>query len=97
VEELQLQSNELAGRIPSQLGSLHRLKELHLESNKLTGQVPSHIGLLKLLKNMYVYENQLMGAMPAEICGLAKDEQLGSLQADCTSGDIQCFCCTKCF
>mmetsp|Transcript_12421 Transcript_12421/g.14022 ORF Transcript_12421/g.14022 Transcript_12421/m.14022 type:complete len:107 (+) Transcript_12421:1697-2017(+) len=85
------------GKIPSEIGNLHRLIAMHLESNQLKGEVPSEIGNIRTLKQARLYFNNLTGSIPEEVCMLTSDEDLTYLGADCEDGKITCDCCTKCF
>lgn len=41
--DLYLESNELSGDLPSELGSLTALNELHMEDNQLSGPIPDEL------------------------------------------------------
>ena len=43
---LYLDSNEISGKIPKQVGSLTSLVDLRLRANKLTGTIPTELGAL---------------------------------------------------
>jgi len=60
--------NNLAGTIPTELGSLSQLTSLTLERNSLTGSIPKEIGNLSKLTSLNLYWNSsLNGAIPAEL------------------------------
>ena len=56
---LSLQSNDLSGELPAELGSLSNLQELILDSNFLSGCVPS--SLEDQLDNL---DNSTLGGLP---------------------------------
>ena len=62
--EIDLQSDELIGDIPSEIGYLTNLKYLYLAHNQLTGSIPSEIGNLTNLTGLYFDGNQLTGFIP---------------------------------
>ena len=66
VTRLSLSSNQLAGQLPAQLGSLSRLTELNLGSNQLTGSIPATLGSLASLQVLRLEGNQLTGSIPPE-------------------------------
>jgi len=68
--EIDLQSDELIGDIPSEIGYLTNLKYLYLAHNQLTGSVPSEIGNLTNLESLNLFNNQLTGSIPPEIGNL---------------------------
>tara|TARA_B100002049_G_scaffold144783_1_gene107488 strand:- start:35 stop:556 length:522 start_codon:yes stop_codon:yes gene_type:complete len=75
--EIDLQSDELIGEIPSEIGYLTNLKYLYLAHNQLTGSVPSEIGNLTNLRDLYLDYNQLTGSIPSEIGNLTNLFELG--------------------
>ena len=75
--EIDLQSDELIGEIPSEIGYLTNLKYLYLAHNQLTGSVPSEIGNLTNLRNLYLDYNQLTGSIPLEIGNVTNLFELG--------------------
>ncbi|CAM9092024.1 unnamed protein product [Laminaria digitata] len=56
---LTLNSNNLQGHIPPQLGDLGALKYLYLSNNKLDGSIPPELGNLAALKWLHLGGNQL--------------------------------------
>ena len=70
VNGLYLSSNDLAGEIPDDLGSLTGLRRLNLGSNDLTGEIPEELGELANLDRLVLSRNQLTGPIPAELSAL---------------------------
>jgi hypothetical protein len=67
---LDLESNQLTGEIPPEIGKLINLIYLDLGGNQLTGEIPSEIGKLTNLTGLYLYDNELTGVIPSEIGNL---------------------------
>ncbi|PWA60012.1 hypothetical protein CTI12_AA207960 [Artemisia annua] len=65
LSDLQLDTNQLEGRIPSEFGMLN-LTNLSLSTNRLTGKVPMSIWKIKSLEYLLLYENSLAGELPVE-------------------------------
>ena len=76
VAQLALQSNSLAGPIPSELGDLANLTGLFLYINALTGPLPPELGNLVSLERLLVDQNSIMGPIPAELGNLTSLKQL---------------------
>ena len=71
VIELNLDSNQLTGTIPSSLGNLSELTSLFLHSNQLTGSLPSSLGGLSKLEVLSLGGNQFTGQIPSSLGGLS--------------------------
>ena len=63
-----LNSNQLTGSIPPEIGNLTNLTHLYLRDNQLTGIIPPEIGNLTNLILLSLINNQLTGLIPDEIC-----------------------------
>ena len=87
VAEVELRSNDLAGTLPSELGSLSRLTNLNLAYNSLEGRIPSELGNMSNLKALRLYGNEFIGEMPRELADLTKLEKLWVFSND-LSGPI---------
>ena len=74
VAELQLEGNNLEGRIPPRIGDLDRLTGLDLGKNALTGPIPPEITGLAELRSLALWSNSLEGPIPPRI------ERLSSLR-----------------
>ncbi len=72
VTRLVLQSNELSGAIPSELGNLTQLTQLWLNGNELSGAIPPELGNLTQLTHLTLGSNELSGAIPAELGNLTQ-------------------------
>ena len=77
VQHLVLTSNNLAGRVPSELGSLSNLRALALWGNNLTGEIPRELGRLSNLEVLRLSGNDLAGEIPGELGGLSNLKYLG--------------------
>ena len=77
VARLLLNSNQMPGTIPSDLGKLAALTELSLRNNQLTGTIPAELGDLSSLTNLNLSNNSLSGSIPS---GLANASQLQYLR-----------------
>ena len=71
VIELNLDSNQLTGTIPSSLGNLSELTNLSLHRNQLTGSLPSSLGGLSKLEVLSLGGNQFTGQIPSSLGGLS--------------------------
>jgi hypothetical protein len=70
VGSLYLNSNQLTGSLPPELGNLYELISMDLASNQLTGSLPPELGNLNKLKYLYLRNNRLTGSIPAQIGNL---------------------------
>ena len=64
VTELDLQSVDIVGTIPPELGNLSALRLLNLQGNHLRGQIPSELGNLSCLEELHLYNNQFRERYP---------------------------------
>ena len=87
VTGLLLESNELVGEIPKELGSLSNLKRLELGNNKLTGEIPTELGNLGNLEILLLGSNLLIGEIPMELGSLSNLKVLG-LGSNQLTGEI---------
>ena len=84
---LSLWNNNLAGEIPSELGSLTNLLWLSLWDNNLAGEIPPELGNLTNLREMFLDNNDLTGTIPAELGNLTALDEL-NLQENQLTGAI---------
>ncbi|MEE9466379.1 MAG: T9SS type A sorting domain-containing protein [Candidatus Neomarinimicrobiota bacterium] len=73
---LSLNSIQLTGSIPAELGNLANLTSLNLYTNQLSGSIPAEIGNLTTLQEMFLHNNLLTGPIPPEIGDLANLQYL---------------------
>ena len=59
VEDCRLKGLQLAGQLPSSIGTLSDLTYLDLSANSLTGYIPRSIGNLPLLQELHLHDNFL--------------------------------------
>ncbi|CAN0920184.1 Receptor-like protein EIX2 [Linum grandiflorum] len=64
LEMLDLNSNDLIGKIPDSIGLLKKMKHLDLAYNSLWGSIPATIGDLSALEFLYFHSNQMNGSIP---------------------------------
>ena len=76
VVALRLPRNDLAGRIPPQLGYLEQLRELDLSGNRLEGPIPPQLGNLSSLTLLNLSQNELEGPIPPQLGDLTNLSQL---------------------
>ncbi|KAI3748949.1 hypothetical protein L6452_12411 [Arctium lappa] len=76
LESLFLQSSQLSGHLPVQLGQLIHLVNLDLEDNSIDGIIPDSIRGLSMLEMLDLSFNSLNGSLPASLCQLSKLDQL---------------------
>lgn len=87
VTSIVLFENNLAGKIPPEIGQLTKLTRLYLKDNQLIGEIPSEIGQLAQLGELDLKGNQLIGTIPSEIGQLIKIRKL-NLSDNQLSGKI---------
>ena len=76
VTRLELENNNLTGRIPAELGGLSSLTDLNLWGNQLSGSIPPELGNLASLRKLLLARNELTGWIPSELGNLARLEEL---------------------
>lgn len=76
VKSLDLNDNNLQGKIPIELGDLNDLNTLLLSNNQLIGNIPNELGNLNKLKNLRLQNNRLDGNIPIELGDLSNLEYL---------------------
>ena len=72
VTALNLNMNNLTGKIPPELFSLSQLNELRMTYNSLTGEIPKEIANAKELETLSMESNQLTGSVPESLYGMKK-------------------------
>ncbi|KAG5608172.1 hypothetical protein H5410_019453 [Solanum commersonii] len=72
VTSLLLQSNDISGSLPMELGMLKKLKTIDLSDNKLTGEIPSSLAQLKSLQYLRLNNNSLTGAVPLDLANMTQ-------------------------
>ena len=87
VTGLELDSNNLSGMLPAELGNLSKLTNLNLRSNPLSGQIPPELGNLSNLRTLRLYGTRLSGEIPRELANLTNLETL-MLYSNDLSGTI---------
>jgi Leucine-rich repeat (LRR) protein len=76
VTGLNLNTNQLSGSIPPELGNLANLQDLHLSHNQLSGSIPPQLGNLTNLQDLSLAVNQLSGSILPELGNLTDLQSL---------------------
>jgi len=79
VHQINLNTNNLTGSIPTEIGNLTNLFVLKLNDNSLGGTIPASIGNLSNLASLELISNSLTGSIPVEMGNLTN---LGNLRLD---------------
>uniref|UniRef100_A0ACD5YNJ5 Uncharacterized protein n=1 Tax=Avena sativa TaxID=4498 RepID=A0ACD5YNJ5_AVESA len=87
VTGIDLSSNSLSGKIPSELAHLRGLQFLNMSRNNLSGGIPRLIGNLKKLESLDLSWNKLSGPIPPSISNLTFLNTL-NLSNNILSGEI---------
>lgn len=69
---IDLQHNNLRGRLPRSLSNLRPLRSLDLHVNRLRGELPAELGKLRNLKRLELGVNELSGEIPPELGNLTR-------------------------
>ena len=72
VTQLLLQSNDLSGNIPTEIGELANLRNLNLSDNDIRGSIPTQIGDLANVTRLDLSRNKLSGSIPSKIGDLTE-------------------------
>eukprot|EP00591_Stephanopyxis_turris_P017022 CAMPEP_0195535554 /NCGR_PEP_ID=MMETSP0794_2-20130614/44472_1 /TAXON_ID=515487 /ORGANISM="Stephanopyxis turris, Strain CCMP 815" /LENGTH=417 /DNA_ID=CAMNT_0040668723 /DNA_START=61 /DNA_END=1311 /DNA_ORIENTATION=- len=98
VTAITLDSMDLTGTIPPEVGHLSSLEFLALADNNIYGNVPEELGILTKLENLYLQHNNIVGQVPEKVCTLRSQFTLKDFMLDCEGSPpvISCDCCTKC-
>ncbi|KAL5856341.1 hypothetical protein ACOSQ3_003799 [Xanthoceras sorbifolium] len=80
LERIYLDSCNIGGNIPKEIGNLKNLLVLELSGNELTGSIPVTLGNLKQLQGLSLELNKLEGSIPNDLCHSDKlvELQLGN-------------------
>ena len=87
VSQLELDENNLAGKLPAEIGNLDYMSTMVLWKNKIGDTLPAQIGNLKSITGLYIDHNEFSGTIPRSI-GKLKNLQDCWLQNNQFSGEI---------
>ena len=73
---LQLQHNQLKGRLDNSLSGMRRLEVLYLQDNMLSGLLPDTVCSLSRLRRLNLSRNSFRGLIPFNIGNLSRLESL---------------------
>jgi Leucine-rich repeat (LRR) protein len=83
MRSMELQSNNIAGPIPSGLGHFSTLRVLSLSQNALTGTLPPSLSSLRHLETLQLFQNKISGNM-SEIASLTSLREFDARQNQLT-------------
>lgn len=75
VKFISLDSNNLTGTLPEEIGNLNELEDLRISFNQLEGILPKSFWYLNKLKYFECYNNKIEGEIPEEIGDMKNLEQ----------------------
>lgn len=87
LKELNLGNNQLAGKIPPEIGRLLRLQVLNLSTNHLQGSIPVALVECTNLTILFLSFNQLQGEIPVNI-GSLRNLKILAISENRLSGQI---------
>lgn len=87
VSGITLNTNDLKGELPEEIGDLANLKQIALGNNFLTGNLPFSLGDLSILESLNFRNNQFTGSIPIDLGKLSKLNTL-NLSVNELSGDL---------
>jgi len=67
VDVIDLERNNLVGKMPQEIGYLNQMKEIWFSFNRIGGSIPSSIGMLGNLEYFQISQNELSGTIPDEM------------------------------
>jgi hypothetical protein len=73
---LWLDSNDIRGTIPDEIGHLSGIASLSITNATLTGSIPDSMGDLTGLRRLWLYSNKLTGTIPTALAALPELEVL---------------------
>lgn len=73
---LWLDSNQITGTIPTEIGLLTELASVSMTNATLSGTIPTEMGNLTNLRRLWLYNNELTGTIPAVLNQLTDLEVL---------------------
>jgi len=76
VTSIMYESNNLRGKIPTEIAHLKKLQNLYIARGRVSGQIPSEIGNLNALVQLDLSSNKLRDSIPEEIYNLSSLEVL---------------------
>jgi Leucine-rich repeat (LRR) protein len=85
VYKIDLNSNNLLGSIPAEIGNLDALNTLNLRKNKLSGEVPTEVSEMTALVSLFLWDNQLSGPLPEDLSYLPNLRNVNLRNNDLTS------------
>lgn len=71
-----LDSNDVTGTIPTDIGLLTELASVSMTNATLTGPIPTEMGNLANLRRLWLYNNRLTGEIPSVLTKLTDLEVL---------------------
>ena len=85
---LELDDNNLSGRIPPELGDLAILQSLNLFGNRLSGEIPPELGKLSNMKSLSLGGNRIGGCIPESLSYVSRIDISALGVPFCGSGSV---------
>nr|GMD18426.1 receptor-like protein EIX2 [Ipomoea batatas] len=70
LRSIDLSGNQIDGKIPAEIMSLHALQNLNVSRNNLSGTIPETIGNLSKIESLDFSRNELSGTIPPSLSSL---------------------------
>ncbi|KAF5799936.1 hypothetical protein HanRHA438_Chr07g0319291 [Helianthus annuus] len=72
LKSIDISSNKLYGKLPSEITNLLELVSLNFSDNKLHGELPKHMGRLRSLDSLDLSRNEFSGNIPSSLSQLTR-------------------------
>lgn len=71
VNKIVMDSNNVVGTLPTELGNLEFLDGIYLTNNKISGNIPNNLGNLSNLEDLALNFNEIDGSIPTSLGNIA--------------------------
>ncbi|XP_076911724.1 receptor-like protein EIX2 [Bidens hawaiensis] len=70
LKSIDISSNKLYGKLPSEITNLRELVSFNISNNKLYGEIPKHVGQLRYLDTFDLSRNEFSGNIPLSLSNI---------------------------